>query len=168
VNFSFKHLMAHARPFKEYKMFILLNGHTTYSKNLDVINWHVRVGCCYYNYRCYNYHTTHCLQPLSQFSNITVILQWGSDKITKPILLFWDNATCLFYFLNLKNSNDEERHGFKATNIWPVDYVFKNIDFVAAETLMPENCRSPENEGEEEKKEINIIPAHSTKNNQSR
>ncbi|XP_018399528.1 PREDICTED: uncharacterized protein LOC108777200, partial [Cyphomyrmex costatus] len=167
----FKHFLAYVRPSKKNKMLLLLDRHTTHSKNLNVINLARENGVLLLQLPG---HTTHRLQPLDV-------------SIFKPFQLYYDEAVVKWHRTNppplrqchvstllseayLKIATMSNAvNGFKATGIWPVDrHIFNNTDFIAVDTLMsPENCQSPENEIEETIEGINI-PACSTENNQSR
>lgn len=153
----FKHFVAHVRPSKEEKVLLLLDGHTTHSKNLDVINLARESGVLLLQLPG---HTTHRLQPLDV-------------SVFKPFQLYYDEAVTKWHRTNpppLRQCHvssilseayvrvatmSNAMNGFKATGVWPVDrQVFKDTDFVAAKTLTPEeNDREDEREAESE--EIN-------------
>lgn len=147
----FKHFVAHVRSSKEEKVLLVLDGHTTHSKNLKVINLARENGVLLLQLPG---HTNHRLQPLDV-------------SVFKPFQLYYDEAVTKWHRTNpapvrqchvssllaeayVKIATmSNAMNGFKATGIWPVDrHVFKDTDFIVAETLMSsENCHKSQEEG---------------------
>ncbi|XP_018399026.1 PREDICTED: uncharacterized protein LOC108776809 [Cyphomyrmex costatus] len=165
----FKHFLAYVRPSKENKVLLLLDGHTTHSKNLNVINLACENGVLLLQLPG---HTTHRLQPLDvsifkpfQLYYDEAVVKWHRTNPPPPLRQCHVSTLLSEAYLKIATMSNAV-NGFKATGIWPVDrHIFNNTDFIAVDTLMsPENCQSPENEIEETIEGINIH-ACSTENN---
>ena len=148
-----KHFIEHVKPTGDKKVLILLDGHSTHSKNLEAIKLARENGVLLLQLPG---HTTHRLQPLDV-------------AVFKPFQTFYDGAICKW----LRNHPGEKvtqfavaqllaeaytkcatlsnaASGFRATGIWPTDRnVFSETDFAANENLEHFNENIPiENENE--------------------
>lgn len=127
------HFIKFVKPSKEEKVLLVLDGHSTHSKNLEAITLAKESGIILLQLPG---HTTHRLQPLDV-------------SVFKPLQLYYNEAV-------IKHLRKEDRvtqfsvagifaeaysraanmssaiSGFKATGIWPVDrHIFKDSDFVS-------------------------------------
>lgn len=134
-----EHFIKHVKPSVNEKVLLLLDGHTTHSKNLKAINLARENGVLLLQLPG---HTTHRLQPLD-------------IAIFKPLQTFYDQAIATWLRCNpgrkvtqmevsslLANAYEKTatytnaKNGFQATGIWPVDRnVFSETDFIVSENL---------------------------------
>ncbi len=135
----FAHFISHVKPSKEEKVLLLLDGHTSHSRNLEVITMARDHGVIILQLPG---HTTHRLQPLdvSVFKPMesyyeSAIQKWmrshpglkvSQFEVAELLNEAYSSAACI------KNA----QKGFKATGIWEVDRtVFTENDFLPSENL---------------------------------
>lgn len=135
-----QHFINHVKCSKENKVLLLLDGHTTHSKNLEALLLARENGIVLLQLPG---HTTHRLQPLdvSFFKPMEAYFTQALEKWlrTNPgSTLSQYNMTTLLDDAYSRAANIQTiSNGFRATGIWPVDrYVFSDVDFVAAEGLL--------------------------------
>lgn len=158
-----KHFISYVKPNKEAKVLLVLDGHTTHSKNLEAINLARENGVLILQLPG---HTTHRLQPLDV-------------AIFKPLETYYDQAIIKWMRCNpgrkvtqlevaglISEAYEKSAtlsnaaSGFRATGIWPVNRsVFSEADFLASENVNPLN--SPLEI--EEDKENNLLDATTDK-----
>jgi hypothetical protein len=136
-----KHFIEHVKTTTEKKALLVLDGHSTYSKNLEAIKIARENGVLLLQLPG---HTTHCLQPLDvaifkpfQTFYDAAVSKWLQSNPGENMMQFVVTALLAEAYskaATLSNAAD----GFKTTGIWPVDRaVFSGYDFVASENL---NC----------------------------
>ena len=136
-----RHFIKFVKPSAEEKVLLVLDGHSTHSKNLEAINLAKENGVIILQLPG---HTTHRLQPLDV-------------AVFKPLQLYYDEAV-------VKHLRKEDRvtqfsvaglfaeayaraasmsnaiAGFKSTGIWPLDRnVFRDTDFVTTNVFRAES-----------------------------
>lgn len=148
------HFIKFVKPSKNEKCVLLLDGHTTHSKNLEAIKLARANGIILLQLPG---HTTHRLQPLdvgvfkSVEANYTqVMATWLRANVGQKITQF--EVTALLTDAYTKAATiSNAASGFRAAGVWPVNReVFSDADFVASENLaeiIPENLAEiiPEN-----------------------
>lgn len=135
-----EHFIKHVKPSPENKMLLLLDGHTTHSKNLDALILARQHGVVLLQLPG---HTTHRLQPLdvSFFKPMETYFSQAVETFlrTNPgSTVSQYNMTVLLSDAFAKTATISTiANGFKKSGIWPVDRtVFAETDFVAASILL--------------------------------
>jgi hypothetical protein len=137
-----KHFISHVRPSGEDKVLLLLDGHTTHSKNFEAVNIARENGVLLLQLPG---HTTHRLQPLDL-------------AVFKPFQLYYDEAVTKWHRSNMPPlrqchvsaiiaeaypraaTMSNAIGGFKASGVWPTDrFVFNDADFITAELYTRQN-----------------------------
>lgn len=133
------HFIQFVKPNIREKYLLLLDGHTTHSKNLEAISLARDNGIILLQLPG---HTTHRLQPLdvgvfkSMESNYSqVMTTWLRTNAGQKITQF--EVTALLSEAYTKSATISNAvSGFKATGIWPVNrLIFTDADFIASENL---------------------------------
>jgi DDE superfamily endonuclease len=134
------HFIDYVKPTVEKKVLILLDGHTTHSRNLEAVTLAQENGIIMLQLPS---HTTHRLQPLDV-------------GLFKPMQTYFDEAVRLFHVKNpwaavtkyqicsLVNfaygkaaTLETAANCFRGTGIWPVNpLVFNDEDFAVADALL--------------------------------
>ena len=139
----FKWFVRSVQPSKDEPVLLLLYGHTTHTKNVDVINFarknHVVI-------LCFPPHCTHRLQPLDisfmrslSIHYATEVKNWmrsNAGQVVKPRQI----PTLLGRAFEKAATPETAKNGFIKTGIWPFSRnVFTEDDFMPAEvTKRPE------------------------------
>lgn len=128
-----QHFIAYVKPSAEEKVLLVLDGHTTHSKNLEAITLAKAHGVILLQLPG---HTTHRLQPL----DVAVFkpLQTYYDEAVSKWLRTYEPPVTQFEVSSLLSEAysraatlSNAMNGFKATGIWPVDRnVFSDADFI--------------------------------------
>lgn len=134
-----QHFIETVKPTPNKKVLLLLDGHTTHSKNLKAINLARENGVIMLQLPG---HTTHRLQPLDVaiFGPMETyygqaIQQWLRSNPGKKVSQF-EVAKLLNTAYSKAASIENAAQGFKATGCWEVNrHVFKESDFVASNNL---------------------------------
>ncbi|KAB0803436.1 hypothetical protein PPYR_00406 [Photinus pyralis] len=134
-----KHFIKFVKPSPQEKCLLLLDGHTTHSKNLEAIKLSREHGIILLQLPG---HTTHRLQPLdvgvfkSMESNYTqVMAKWLRTNPGQKVTQFEVTALLTEAFTR-SATIDNAVNGFRGTGTWPVNRnVFTDADFVASENL---------------------------------
>ncbi|XP_046663524.1 MFS-type transporter clz9-like [Homalodisca vitripennis] len=134
-----RHFIATVKPSKERKVLLLLDGHTTHSKNLEALEIARDAGVIMIQLPG---HTTHRLQPLDRsffkpFKGyfIQAVDKWlrtnpGLRVTQYQISQLLKEAYCKA--ATIENSCN----GFKCSGVWPIDpSIFTESDFLPAECL---------------------------------
>lgn len=137
-----KHFIEHVKPSPEKKVLLLLDGHTTHSKNLEALLLARKHGVVLLQLPG---HTTHRLQPLdvSFFKPMEAYYSQAVEKFLRSnpgSTVAQYNITALLSEAFAKTATISTiANGFKKAGIWPVDRtVFSETDFVAASLLLEE------------------------------
>ncbi|XP_039294504.1 jerky protein-like [Nilaparvata lugens] len=141
-----RHFIETVKPTKERKVLLLLDGHTTHSKNLEALEIAREAGVIMLQLPG---HTTHRLQPLDRsfFKPFKGYFTQAVDKWlrTNPGLRITQyQISQLVNEAYCKAATIENScNGFKCSGVWPVDAsIFSEMDFLPAECL---NKSSEEN-----------------------
>lgn len=135
-----KHFIDTVKPTMDKKVLLLLDGHTTHSKNLDALLLAREHGVILLQLPG---HTTHRLQPLDvtffkpmETYYTQAMEKWLRTNPGMKVTMFqvsgllaeaYERAACIQTAVN----------GFKATGIWPVNrFVFNDAHFSAADNLL--------------------------------
>lgn len=132
-----EHFIAYVKPSVEEKVLLVLDGHTTHSKNLEAIQLARSNGVLLLQLPG---HTTHRLQPLDvsifkpfQTYYDEAICKWL--RTHEPPITQFEVAALLSEAYSRAATLSNAMSGFKATGIWPVDRnVFSDTDFIPAKT----------------------------------
>lgn len=123
-----QNFITHVRPSKEQMVLLLLNGHTTHSKNLKALTITRDNGIIL----LYPGHTTHRLQPLDvgffkamSTCYIQAIEKWLRTNVGRPVTQF-QVSQLLNEAYERSATVGNATSGFKASGIWPVNrHVFQ-------------------------------------------
>lgn len=134
-----KHFIAIVQPTIEKKVLLLLDGHTTHSKNYDALVLARQNGIVMLQLPG---HTTHRLQPLD-VSFFKPMETYFTQAVEKWLRSNPGNAVSQYHMTPLLNEAYSRAasiativNGYRATGIWPVDRtVFNDSDFAASEAL---------------------------------
>jgi hypothetical protein len=134
----FKRFITFSRATKETRVMLLLDGHATHTKNLDLIDLARDNGVILL---CFPPHCTHRMQPLD-VSFMKLLSTYYADSMKSWLrshpgrVVTQYQITGLFGKAFLKAASMETAvNGFRKTGIWPVQRdVFTEVDFLAAET----------------------------------
>ncbi|KAJ8960694.1 hypothetical protein NQ317_009537 [Molorchus minor] len=136
------HFIEYVKPSPEKRWLLLLDGHTTHSKNLEALILARTHGVVLLQLPG---HTTHRLQPLdvSFFKPMETYFSHEVEKFLRcnpGMTVSQYNMTALLSEAFAKTANISTiANGFKRSGIWPVDRtVFTESDFVAASSLLEE------------------------------
>lgn len=135
-----QHFIKHVKCSKENKVLLLLDGHTTHSKNLEALLLARENGIILLQLPG---HTTHRLQPLD-VSFFKPMESYFTQALETWLRTNPGSALSQYNMTNLLNDAYSRAaniqtisNGFRATGIWPVNrLVFSDADFVAAEGLL--------------------------------
>lgn len=163
VNFS--------RATKDNKVLLLLDGHSTHTKNIEVINCARENGVVLL---CFPPHCSHRLQPLDvafmkPLSNYyeSEVRKWMRCNPGKVVTLHQISTLFGAAFLNAASMKTAV-NGFKKTGIWPPDpTVFSEVDYLPASTtdIAIHEAPSPsESQKLPENSEFNIVTDARQKN----
>lgn len=133
----FDHFLNHAKPTNEDPALLILDGHGSHTKNLDVIDKARRNNVVLL---CLPPHTSHKLQPLdvgvmyplSRYLD-RALENWLNNNPGRTVSVF--QISKLFCEAYLKGCTPENAiHGFKKAGIVPFDrHIFSDIDFAPAD-----------------------------------
>ncbi|KAJ8934809.1 hypothetical protein NQ318_010223 [Aromia moschata] len=132
-----KHFASHVRPSVSDPVLLLLDGHATHTKNIDVINYARENGIVML---CFPPYCTHRLQPLDVSFMAPLSAYYSQEQKTWLRNNPW---TCNYAFSDLKlgiaykkaSTLQTAASGFRKTGIYPTSFnVFGEADFAAAET----------------------------------
>lgn len=137
-----RHFIATVNPTKEKKVLLLLDGHTTHSKNLEALLLARENGVILLQLPG---HTTHRLQPLdvSFFSPLEVYYtqameKWLRSNPGSTVSLF-QVSKLLGEAYGRAATVSTAISGFKSSGVWPVNrHVFQDHHYAAAEMLNEE------------------------------
>ncbi|XP_022816222.1 uncharacterized protein LOC111349354 [Spodoptera litura] len=135
-----QHFAAVVKPTKEDKVLLLLDGHTTHSKNLDALMFARENGIVLLQLPG---HTTHRLQPLD-VSFFKPMSTYYTQAIESWMRSHPGSAVTQYQVSRLINEAYERAatignvvNGFKATGTWPVNRnIFQDHHFAPAEALI--------------------------------
>ncbi|KAJ2937617.1 hypothetical protein O0L34_g17873 [Tuta absoluta] len=135
-----EHFISVVKPTKEDKVLLLLDGHTTYSKNLEALSLARDKGVILLQLPG---HTTHRLQPLD-VSFFKPMSTYYTQAIESWMRANPGSAVTQYQVSRLINEAYERAatignvaNGFRATGIWPVNrHVFQDHHFAAADALL--------------------------------
>ncbi|XP_023310565.1 uncharacterized protein LOC111691652 [Anoplophora glabripennis] len=130
-----KHFISNVKFSNDNKVLLLLDGHTTHSKNLDAILLARENGVILLQLAG---HTTHRLQPLD-VSFFKPMEMYFTQAIQKWLRTNPGSAVSPYTMTALLSEAYSRSasivtisNGFRATGVWPVDRgVFSDVDFVA-------------------------------------
>jgi hypothetical protein len=136
-----EHFVEHVKPTTEEKALLVLDGHSTHSKNMEAIKIARENGVLLLQLPG---HTTHRLQPLDvavfkpfQTFYDAAVSKWLRSNPDENVTQFVVTASLAETYSEAANLGNAA-NGFKATGFWPVDRaVFSGHDFVASKNL---NC----------------------------
>lgn len=165
----FKHFMEHARPTSEHPVLLILDGHSSHSKNLDFCETaaknHVVVIVL-------PPHCSHRMQPLD-VSFMGPFKKFYGDavgsflkKTPGKLVTQYDIAGLVGIAFPRAATTSTAANGFSATGIWPFNReIFGADDFVAADvTDQPEpEATSPHDEPLTGPEEVNVQERQSPK-----
>lgn len=142
-----KHFIEFVHPSPSKKVLLLLDGHTTHSKNLTAINLARDNGIIMLQLPG---HTTHRLQPLdvSIFKPMETyyeeaIQQWLRSNPGRRVTQFEVSKILGIAYARAASIQNAES-GFKATGVWKVNRrVFNDSDFAPSENLNTSNSNDP-------------------------
>lgn len=128
------------KPTIDKKVILVLDGHTTHSKNLEAIVMAREYGVIMLQLPG---HTTHRLQPLDKSffsplkSNFNQAIQkWLRSNPGLCVTQYQVAGLCTEAYSKAATI-ENAINGFRVTGVWPVDRsVFKDCDFAAAENLI--------------------------------
>lgn len=128
-----KHFIAYVKPSAEEKVLLVLDGHTTHSKNLEAITLARTHGVILLQLPG---HTTHRLQPLDvavfkplQTYYDEVLCKWLRSH--EPPVTQFEVSSLLSEAYSRAATLSNAMNGFKATGIWPVNRnIFSDADFI--------------------------------------
>ena len=143
----FKKFVNYAKPSKERPILLLLDGHSSHTKNLEVINYAREHGVILL---CYPPHCTHRLQALD-VALMKPISTYYDEEVRKWLranpgrVVTLQQITKLFCLAYLRAAAPLTAiHGFTKTGVWPVNKdVFTDADFLPSETTDIENKENP-------------------------
>lgn len=134
----FDHFLSHAKPTAEDPALLILDGHLSHTKNLDVV---LKARDNHVTILCLPPHCTHKLQPLdvgvmyplSVYHN-QALEKWMNNNPGRVVTVF--QITKIFTEAYLKAAVPlNSMNGFNKTGIYPLNPdIFTNVDFIAAET----------------------------------
>lgn len=146
----FEHFLRHTKPSEEDPVMLILDGHLSHTKNLDVI---LKARANHVTIVCLPPHCTHKMQPLdvsvmyplSVYHNQS-LEKWMNNNPGRPVTVF--QIAKIFGEAYLKAAIPTNAiNGFAKTGICPLNpEVFTEVDFIAAATT--------ENELDEEQPEL--------------
>ena len=139
-----KHFIEDVKPTQENKILLLLDGHSSHSKNIEAINLAREKGVIMMSFPS---HCTHRLQPLDVafFKSLktvynSVIEQYLRTSMGKGVGMHQIAGFVGKAFLKTANM-ETALNGFRKTGLWPLDaHVFDE------EFSLQERCRSVEEE----------------------
>lgn len=159
-----KHFIAAVKPTTENKILLILDGHTTHSRNLAAIELARENGVILLQLPG---HTTHRLQPLDVaiFKPLQVyydqaIEKWLRQNPGRAVTQF-QVARFIGEAYGRAASIANAANGFRRCGIWPVDRnVFTDADFVAQDDLQTEQIivveKGDENNDSEDEDDIPV------------
>ncbi|KAJ8727707.1 hypothetical protein PYW07_001826 [Mythimna separata] len=134
----FDHFLSHAKPTADDPALLILDGHLSHSKNLNVV---LKARDNHVTILCLPPHCTHKLQPLdvgvmyplSVYHN-QALEKWMNNNPGRVVTVF--QITKIFTEAYLKAAVPlNSMNGFNKTGIYPFNPdIFTNVDFIAAET----------------------------------
>jgi DDE superfamily endonuclease/Tc5 transposase DNA-binding domain len=146
------HFIEHVRPSDEKKVLLLVDGHTTHTRNLEAIELAKENGIVLLQLPA---HTTHRLQPLDV--GFFGPLQTHYDKAVRKFLMRNPgNPVTEIHICGLVNEAYQKcatveigTNSFRSCGIWPIDKeVFPREEFVAAAGILaPKNNDNVSEEG---------------------
>lgn len=145
----FKKFVEFAKASKDAPVLLLLDGHSSHTKNLELINYARDNGVILL---CYPPHTTHRLQALD-VSFMKPLSIYYDDEVRKwlrtnpgRIVTFYQLSALFSAAFIRAATMSTAINGFKKTGVWPVDpNVFSDADFLPSATTEIENReRTPE------------------------
>ncbi|KAF0754293.1 HTH psq-type domain-containing protein, partial [Aphis craccivora] len=145
-----KHFHLHVKSTKENPVVILLDGHTTHSKNLDALLFAKENGIVLLQLPG---HTTHRLQPLDVaflkslgLYYIQAQEKWLRQNYGKTISQFHVSSLLKEAYGRAATVGIAE-NAFRNASIWPVNrYIFQDHQFIVSDSL--NRCPTPEIETE--------------------
>lgn len=133
-----EHFIKHVRPTKEDPVLVILDGHATHTKNLDLIDLARQNGVILL---CLPPHCTHKLQPLDVSFMAPLSTFYGQEVKTwlraNPgrVVTQFQIGSLLGLAYNRAATMQTAVSGFRKTGIYPLNRnVFDEIDFAPAET----------------------------------
>lgn len=149
------HFVDTVKPTQEKKVILLLDGHTTHSKNLEAVEYARNHGVIMFQLPG---HTTHRVQPLDRsfFRPLKCYFNQAIEKWlrTNPgmcVTQYQIAGLCTEAY-GKAATIENATNGFRISGVWPVDrLVFKDSDFVAADNL--NQIENDENQNTEKPKE---------------
>nr|CAD7424069.1 unnamed protein product [Timema monikensis] len=166
-----KHFIDYVKPSVEKKVLLVLDGHTTHSKNFEALQLARLNGVLLLQLPG---HTTHRLQPLDvaifkpfQTYYDEALSKWLQTH--EPPVTQFQVSALLSEAYSRAATVSNALSGFKATGIWPVDRnVFSDADFVPTNIHLPANYLNEleetlvtlpsDNEQECQEEEFAIVP----------
>ncbi|XP_031347130.1 uncharacterized protein LOC116173619 [Photinus pyralis] len=133
-----KHFASHVKPSIADPVLLLLDGHATHTKNIEVINYGRANGIVML---CFPPHCTHCLQALD-VSFMAPLSAYYSQEQKSWLRNNLGRVVTQFHICKLFGRAYEKAatvqtatSGFRKTGIYPTDpNIFGDADFAAAET----------------------------------
>lgn len=162
-----KHFVDFIKPSKENPVLLLLDGHSTHSKNLEALNLARMNGIRLLQLPS---HTTHRLQPLDvgffrsfQTFYSQAVEKWLRTNVGRTVSMFQVSALigeAYGYSATVRNATN----AFRATGIWPIDRnIFNETDFAASRVLNGqdkpdiEQQLQPESSSDDDQPLINLV-----------
>lgn len=168
-----KHFISFVKPNRENKVLLVLDGHTTHTKNLEAINLAREHGVIMLSLPP---HTTHRLQPcdVSFFKPLSTYYNQAADKWLRSHpeqnITQFQVSTLLGEAYARAATVGNAINGFAKCGIWPLDRnVFQDHEFVCLETDANGETVLEDNPVEEHSEEpaINDISTSATRNSPS-
>lgn len=149
-----EHFIKHVKPSKEDPVLLLLDGHATHTKNIELIDRARQNGIILL---CFPPHCTHRLQPLD-VSFMAPLSKFYSQEVktwlrNNPgrVVTQYQIAALFGLAYNKAATIQTAVSGFRKTGIYPHDRnVFDEVDFAPAETT------------EREEQTVNVVPPQPT------
>ncbi|XP_062714382.1 uncharacterized protein LOC115257818 [Aedes albopictus] len=145
----FDHFLAYARPTAEAPVLLILDGHSSHTKNVEMIEKAARN-----NVRILSIppHTSHKLQPLDVSVMGPLKTKYGQavDRLLRRepgrVVTVYDVATLVNEAFEATATMKNAVAGFRATGIHPFDTgLFSDADFAAATNLIASNRTADKN-----------------------
>ncbi|XP_069705674.1 uncharacterized protein [Periplaneta americana] len=167
-----KFFIDYVQPKNDRKVLLIMDGHSTHTKNLEAIELARKSGVIMVSIPA---HTTHRLQPLDVgfFKPLSTYFNQECDKSmrTHPGMTITQFQISQLFCKAYGRSSSIEvaMNSFKKCGIWPVDPdVFNVSDFAASEEVSSmqhptEDAEDPQRDNEQSVPESNLTPGHSPK-----